>query len=115
MDGRHGRACHICFLIHTRRISYGEHGAEHNSVTTSFVAVWLTYKRSPLFALAYAANDIVLVVLWVLASLTDISYISVTICFLIFLVNDVYGFVNWLKIQKRQERTLEAGRRGATW
>lgn len=79
------------------------------SVTTSFVAVWLTYKRSPLFALAYAANDIVLVVLWVLASLTDISYISVTICFLIFLVNDVYGFVNWLKIQKRQERTLEAG------
>lgn len=30
VDGRHGRACHICFLIHTRRISYGEHGAEHN-------------------------------------------------------------------------------------
>ncbi len=33
------------------------------SVTTSFLAVYLTYKRSPFFALAYAANDLVLIVL----------------------------------------------------
>ena len=30
------------------------------SVTTSFIAVYLTFRRSPYFALAYAANDIVL-------------------------------------------------------
>ena len=30
------------------------------SVTTSFAAVYLTFRRSPLYALAYAANDIVL-------------------------------------------------------
>ncbi len=30
------------------------------SVTTSFLAVYLTFRRSPFFALAYAANDIVL-------------------------------------------------------
>jgi len=73
------------------------------SVTTSFLAVYLTARRSPYFALLYAANDIVLIILWVLASLHDISYVSVVICFVVFLVNDLYGFVNWLKMQKRQQ------------
>lgn len=72
------------------------------SVTTSFVAVYLTFRRSAFFALAYAANDVVLIVLWVLAARTDLSYLSVVICFLMFLVNDLYGFVSWLKMQKRQ-------------
>lgn len=72
------------------------------SVTTSFIAVYLTFRRSPYFAIAYATNDIVLIVLWILATVTDISYLSVTVCFAVFLVNDIYGFVNWLKMQKRQ-------------
>lgn len=72
------------------------------SVTTSFIAVYLTFRRSPYFALAYAANDVVLIVLWVLASLTDISYVSVTVCFIMFLVNDIYGFISWIKMRKRQ-------------
>ena len=72
------------------------------SVTTSFIAVYLTARRSPYFALAYAANDVVLIILWVLASFSDISYISVVICFAVFLINDLYGFVNWRKMEKRQ-------------
>ena len=71
------------------------------SVTTSFIAAFLTYKRSPFFALAYATNDIVLIVLWILATKEDISYISVIICFVVFLFNDLYGFSNWLRMQKR--------------
>lgn len=74
------------------------------SITTSFLAVYLTFRRSAFFALAYAANDIVLIVLWILAALSDISYISVIICFLTFLANDTYGFINWLRMQKRQQR-----------
>ena len=72
------------------------------SVTTSFVAVYLTFRRSPYFALAYAANDIVLIVLWVMASFTDIRYLSVVVCFVAFLFNDIYGFVSWQKMKKRQ-------------
>ncbi len=72
------------------------------SVTTSFSAAFLTYKRSPWFALAYAANDMVLIVLWGLASLTDPSYISVLVCFVVFLVNDLYGFWNWRRMGKIQ-------------
>lgn len=72
------------------------------SVTTSFVAVYLTFRRSPLFALAYAANDIVLIILWVMASIYDVRYISVAVCFAAFLVNDIYGFVSWQRMKLRQ-------------
>lgn len=72
------------------------------SVTTSFLAVYLTFRRSPYFALAYAANDVVLIVLWVLASSADTRYISVTVCFFAFLINDLYGFIAWQKMKKRQ-------------
>ena len=72
------------------------------SVTTSFIAVYLTFRRSPYFALAYAANDVVLIVLWILAARENISYLSVIICFVMFLVNDLYGFVSWKRMEKRQ-------------
>lgn len=72
------------------------------SVTTSFVAVYLTFRRSPYFAVAYAANDIVLIILWMLASMEDTKYISVVVCFIAFLVNDLYGFLNWRRMERRQ-------------
>ena len=74
------------------------------SVTTSFIAVYLTFRRSPLFALAYASNDVVLIVLWIMASMQNISYISVVVCFVVFLVNDLYGYVNWQKIKEKQRQ-----------
>ncbi len=76
------------------------------SVTTSFVAVYLTFRRSPLFALAYAANDIVLIFLWVMASFQEKRYISVVVCFIAFLFNDIYGFINWQKMKVRQSKNL---------
>lgn len=76
------------------------------SVTTSFVAVYLTFKRSPYFALAYAANDIVLIILWILASLSDVCYISVVVCFVAFLFNDIYGFISWQKMKLRQSKNI---------
>jgi nicotinamide mononucleotide transporter PnuC len=72
------------------------------SVATSFLAAYLTWRRSPYFALIYAANDVVLLVLWTLACFSDVSYISVVVCFAAFLVNDLYGFISWRHMQKRQ-------------
>lgn len=72
------------------------------SVTTSFLAVYLTFRRSPYFALAYAANDLVLILLWTLASLEDLRYVSVVVCFVAFFFNDVYGFISWRRMQIRQ-------------
>lgn len=72
------------------------------SVTTSFLAVYLTFRRSPLYALGYAANDVVLIILWVLATLDDSRYISVVVCFVAFLFNDLYGYISWQRMQQRQ-------------
>lgn len=72
------------------------------SVTTSFVAVALTYLRSPWYALGYAANDVVLIVLWIMASIDNPSYVPMIFCFVMFLANDIYGFVNWRRMAHRQ-------------
>ena len=63
----------------------------------------LIFNASPYFALAYAANDIVLIILWILASLYDIRYVSVVVCFIAFFANDIYGFVSWRKMKTRQQ------------
>ena len=72
------------------------------SITTSFVAAYLTFCRSSFFALGYAVNDVVLIALWVLATLTSPGYLPMVICFCVFLCNDLYGFFAWRKMQKRQ-------------
>ncbi len=73
------------------------------SITTSFVASYLTFLRSPYYALGYSANDIVLIILWILASVENISYLPMVACFIMFLFNDLYGFYNWSRMQKRQK------------
>lgn len=72
------------------------------SVFTSFMASSLTMLRSEYYGVWYGLNDIVLIVLWVLASLKDMSYLPMVACFCVFLLNDAYGFVNWQRIKKRQ-------------
>ena len=72
------------------------------SVTTSFIAVYLTFRRCAYFALAYAANDLVLILLWSLAALQNPAYLSVVVCFMAFLANDLYGFVSWQRMRMRQ-------------
>lgn len=72
------------------------------SVATSFAASYLTFFRSPYYAIGYALNDVVLIALWVLMSMEDVSYIPMIACFVMFLVNDLYGFYRWRKRQKNQ-------------
>ena len=65
------------------------------SITTSFLAASLTMLRSSYYALGYASNDIILIVMWVLASIENPAYIPVVVNFIIFFFNDMYGFVSW--------------------
>ncbi len=76
------------------------------SVATSFFAASLTVLRSPFYALAYTANDVVLIVLWISASIKDISSLPMVVCFVMFLANDLYGLYSWLLMQKRQTETV---------
>lgn len=76
------------------------------SITTSFIAAYLTFFRSPAYALGYASNDVVLIVLWVLAAFDDIKYLPMVVCFSVFLVNDLYGFYSWRKMQISQSKDI---------
>ena len=72
------------------------------SITTSFLASGLTFFRSPCYALAYAANDVILIILWIAAAAHDPSCLPMVICFAMFLLNDLYGFFNWRRMAERQ-------------
>lgn len=72
------------------------------SISTSTIAVYLSWRRSPWFAVGYALNDLVLIVLWALAAARDPGAISVLMCFVTFFVNDLYGFRNWRRMLRQQ-------------
>lgn len=72
------------------------------SVMTSFLAAALTMLRSSYYALGYAANDMVLIILWSLAAAQDPVYLPVVINFFIFFLNDMYGFISWKKREHKK-------------
>lgn len=90
----------FCFIL--KKFGTANLALSTLSVTTSFIAVYLTFRRSPFYAAAYAANDIVLIILWILAARENLGYVSVAVCFAAFLANDLYGLISWRKIEKRQ-------------
>ena len=57
--------------------------------------------------MGYAANDLVLIILWILAAIEETSYISGIVCFAAFLANDIYGFINWRKMEKDRVKTID--------
>lgn len=79
------------------------------SIATSFLAATLTMLRSSYYALGYASNDIVLIILWIMASIKDPSYFPVVVNFMIFFLNDMYGFISWKKREARIEEKIEIG------
>ncbi|MBD5409603.1 MAG: nicotinamide mononucleotide transporter, partial [Treponema sp.] len=73
------------------------------SVLTSFIAAYLTARRSRFYAIGYGANDIVLILLWSMASYENRTYLPMVICFIAFFVTDMYGFINWSIMTKKQK------------
>lgn len=64
--------------------------------------------RVPAYALAFILNDIVLIVLWSTASVGNLGYLSLVVCFSIFLINDTYTFICWTR-RKRAQAPAENG------
>ena len=101
------RRRNVCFLFYIESVGHGKH-AGTISVATSFISVYFTFRRSPLHSLFYASNDIVLIILWSFACAKDPSQMAVIVCFCVFLVNDVYGYISWIKTAKRQGNSSAA-------
>lgn len=92
----------VIFYYILKAFNTGELWLSTISVFTSFIASYLTLRRSEYYALGYALNDIVLIYLWLIAMQKDRGYRSVVICFVIFLINDIYGYCSWLRMKKSQ-------------
>ena len=85
----------ILYALHTPNLALST-----ISITTSFLAASLTMLRTSYYALGYACNDIVLIVMWILASIENPVYIPVVVNFAIFFLNDMYGFISWKKRER---------------
>lgn len=72
------------------------------SVMTSLSASILSIKRTPYYAIMYIVNDLVLITMWTLITIDDFSYLPNVICFITFLINDIYALINWKKLEKEQ-------------
>lgn len=94
-----GTATTVLFYLVLRALNTPNIVFSTISITTSFLAASLTMLRTSYYALGYALNDIVLIILWLFASIENPVYISVVVNFAIFFLNDMYGFVSW----KRRE------------
>lgn len=75
------------------------------SVATSFAAVYMTFMRSPYYAVGYSINDVILITLWVMAAVENPAYIPMVLCFVMFLINDGYGFINWRRMERKQRNS----------
>lgn len=69
----------------------------------SLFASLLGYFRSPYFCLGFVFNDIVVISLWAIQAAENISVLPMVFCFVMFLLNDLYGTFNWKRMEKRQK------------
>ena len=74
------------------------------SFTSSAFATYLMFRRCSFYAVGFIIDDIVSIVLWSLSVVNmGVGYIPSVLCFCIFLINDVYGFIHW-KIEEKNQR-----------
>ena len=74
------------------------------SIVTSVLATYFQSRRSKYGFLAFLVNDAVLCVLWLFATLEDIKNIAMLTAVALYVISDIYGFIRWGILQKRQQK-----------
>ena len=73
------------------------------SIMASIIATYLTARRSEYGFVGFIINDIILIVLWSIPVINgNYNIISVLICPVLLLINDIYGVYNWKRIKNKQ-------------
>lgn len=74
------------------------------SVVTSVLASYFEARRSELSLFCYIANDLVIILLWLIPIINgQIELISVLVGPILLLINDIYGSYNWRRLKKQQK------------
>lgn len=98
---RHGNH-NADFLLHFKRVSHEKYNTEHDIRNDKFSCRISDFQKKPFYAIGYAANDIVLIVLWILATIENTSYLSVVVCFVTFLCK---RYIRFYKLAENGEKT----------
>lgn len=74
------------------------------SLISSLVASYLMLRRCSYYAIGFMINDIILIILWSLVVKNNsIAYLPTVITFIVFLINDTYGFIHWKSMENKQK------------
>lgn len=72
------------------------------SFAFSLLGSTLGFFRSSYFCVAFVFNDVVVITMWALKAYENISLLPTVFCFVMFLLNDIYGVINWKRMEKKQ-------------
>ena len=72
------------------------------SVSVSFIGTYLLIRRSDLNWLIWIFNSFIIISLWLYMTVIDLSYITLTVMSFFLLINNIYGYINWQVLKKRQ-------------
>lgn len=73
------------------------------AITFSGMANYLAARRSNLTFVAYCLDDVFVIIIWLIPVINgEIGLLNVAITMFAFLINDLYGVYNWIRIRKKQ-------------
>ena len=78
------------------------------SFITSLSAAYLLVRRSEYYAVFYILNDVILIILWSLALAEGQHVLPSIISYCAFFLNDAYGFIDWRRRARQQQREAAA-------
>ena len=75
------------------------------------ISYYLTFRRSVVQFGAYIVQNITIVLLWLMpiiyGGIADIGLLPMSLTFVMFVINNIYGFVNWRRKYKQQQIQLQ--------
>ena len=97
-----------CFYFLLAALNTNELIISTISFIPSIVASYLLLRRSSNYAVVYIINDIILIILWSLTIKNNgTEFLTMVLTFFIFFINDIYGFINWKRIEKKQKNVIK--------
>lgn len=85
------------------------------SVTLSAMANYLAMRRSDFSLIAFCFDDIFIIVLWLIPVIQgEVVLLNVAITMFAFLINDIYGVINWRNMKAKQAADSSLFNKSAT-
>ena len=100
--------CFVIIYLILKKFNTNQLFISSLSVLDSLFAIYLQIRRSKYSFYFYVINDLVLILLWGIPCITGtIVLIPILMNPIINLINDIYGIINWRKLENIQRKIVE--------